>query len=108
MEFKAISKNVRVSPRKIRTVVDVIKKLKLSTALEKLEFLARSACEPIRKTIQSAVANSQLKIEELKIKNILVDEGIKMRRRDTSHRQSRDSGIIHKRSSHITVILTNG
>ncbi len=107
MEYIAISKNVRVSPRKVRMVAAAVKKLSPVNALERLGMLAKSASQPILKTLQSAIANSKLAVKDLKIKNILVDEGTKMKRRDTSHRASRDSGTIHKRTSHITVILTN-
>lgn len=107
MNYQAISKNVRVSPRKLRTVVKAVKNLSLVKALENLEFLAKAAALPIRKALLSAVANSKLLPQDLTIKNIFVDEGIKMKRRDTSHRASRDSGLIQKRASHITVILTD-
>ncbi len=109
MEFVAKSKNIRVSPRKIRLIVAALKKLPPAKVMEKLTFTARSASLPVLKTLQSAIANAtqtgKVKVEDLKIKNILVDEGIKMKRRDTSHRPGRE-GLIQKRTSHITVILS--
>lgn len=110
MEFTVQSKNVRLSPRKARLVANAIKKMSPTQAINKLTFLARSASLPLLKTIQSAIANAQaggkVKIEDLKIKNILIDEGLKMKRRDTSHRPGRE-GLIQKRTSHITVTLTD-
>lgn len=106
METRAIAKNVRVTPRKMRTVVDAIKGLPLEIATNKLEFLAKASSEPILKAIRSAIANAKDKTN-LKIKNILVDEGIKMKRRDTSHGARFGGGVISKKASHITVILEN-
>lgn len=91
-------------------LVDAVKKLPLAVVLEKLQFVAKSSSEPVRKVIQSAIANAtvsgKVTVENLKIKNILVDEGTKMRRRDKSHRPGRE-GIIQKRTSHVKVILTD-
>ena len=104
MEFTALSKSIRISPRKVRMVVAVVKKLTPAVAIEKLRYLAKSSSLPVLKALQSAIANSKLKIEDLKIKNILVDEGMRMKRRDTSHRPGKE-GLIQKRTSHIKVIL---
>lgn len=112
MQFFATAKSVRISPRKVRIVADAIKKLNLTVASEKLKFLSKSAAEPIYKALRSAVANAtqngKVQERDLKIENILVDEGTRMKRRDTSHRASRDSGTIQKRVSHIKIILTDG
>lgn len=110
MEFKATSKLVRISPRKARMVADAVKEFSPIVAGEKLQFLAKAGAEPIYKTLQSAIANATHggKVAEgaLKIKNILINEGTRMRRQDTSHRPGK-SGIIHKQTSHITVILSD-
>lgn len=108
MEYKATAKLVRVSPRKARIVAAVVKKFSPVKALERLQFMAQAISRPIYKTLWSAVANAtqngKIKKEDLKIKNILIDEGVKMKRQDTSHRPGRQ-GVIQKRTSHITVIL---
>ena len=106
MEYIALSKNDRVSPRKVRLVAEAIKGLTPSDALTRLDFLAKSAASPIAKTIKSALANG--KNADLKIKNILVNEGVKMKRRDTSHGARFGGGVITKKSSHIKVVLTDG
>lgn len=108
MEYTATSKLVRVSPRKARMVANVVKKFKPAEASEKLQFMAQAVSKPIYKTLRSAIANATQtgKVQEaaLKIKNILIDEGARMRRQDTSHRPGKQ-GIIHKQTSHIKVIL---
>jgi large subunit ribosomal protein L22 len=103
MEFTATALNVRVSPRKARLIADAVRGLSATAAITKLEFLAKGAALPVQKTIKSAVANA--KGQELKVKNVLVDEGIKMKRRDTSHGARFGGGAIQKRTSHIKVIL---
>ena len=108
MEFVALSKYVRVSPRKARLVVGAVKNLSVSVALDQLLFLSSSSSLPLVKTLKSAVANSKLEAKDLKIKNILVDEGTRMKRQDKSHRFGRDRGVIQKRTSHFKVILTDG
>lgn len=108
MEFIATSKYVRVSPRKARLVAGAIKNLSVVRALGQLQFLPRASSLPILKTLKSVIANSKLDPKDLKIKNIAIDEGTRMKRQDTSHRVSRDRGVIQKRTSHIKIILTNG
>lgn len=98
---------VRVSPRKARMVAVAVKKFSPDKALEKLQFMGKGAARLIAKTLQSAIANSKKEGKDLKIKNILIDEGIRTKRQDTSHRPGH-SGIIHKQTSHIKIILTDG
>ena len=108
MEYQAISKLVHVSPRKARLVADAVKKFSPAQAMEKLEFMAQAVSLTINKTLKSAVANAtqsgKVKTQDLKIKNIIIDEGVRMKRQDTSHRPGHQ-GLIHKRTSHIKVIL---
>ncbi|MCL4397820.1 50S ribosomal protein L22 [Patescibacteria group bacterium] len=106
MEFTATAKNIRVAPRKARLVASVVKGMPATMAMNKLQFLAKSASTPIAKVIKSAVANAKGK-ENLMVKNILVDEGIKMKRRDTSHGARFGGGVINKKASHIKVVLTD-
>ncbi|MBI4100074.1 50S ribosomal protein L22 [Candidatus Microgenomates bacterium] len=106
MDYIATAKSIRISPRKLRGIVNVVKKLTPAQAVNKLEFLAKSGSSPILKTLNSALANGK-NAAGLSIKNILVDEGVKMKRRDTSHRPGRE-GLIQKRTSYIKVVLTDG
>ncbi|KKU90142.1 MAG: 50S ribosomal protein L22 [Microgenomates group bacterium GW2011_GWA1_48_10] len=110
MEIKAQAKYVRISPRKARLVAAVAKKLPLSQSLERLSYLIKRGSKPVLAVLKSAQANALsrgLKAADLKIKNILIDEGIRMKRRDKSHGARYGGGLIHKRTSHITVILTD-
>jgi large subunit ribosomal protein L22 len=89
----------------------MLKGLKASEALARLEFVTKSAAKPLAQVIKSALANGKNppaggQAPELTIKNILVDEGLKMKRRDTSHGARYGGGVKIKRTSHVTVILT--
>ncbi len=107
MEYIAESKNVKISPRKVRLVVDAIRKLQLADATRKLEIINKRAATPIKKTLESAIANAvnnfKVKKEDLTIREILINEGITYKRFHYGGR-----GRIKpykKRSSHIKVIL---
>jgi len=107
MEIRAVAKSVRISPRKVRLVADAVSKLSVTQAIHVLQTTQKRAATPIRKTLQSAVANAvntkQLEEDTLKIHSIQVTEGAVFKRFRPSTR-----GRIHpykKRSSHITVTL---
>lgn len=108
MEIRAVAKSVRISPRKIRLVSDAVSKLSVTQAMHILTTTQKRAGIPIRKTLQSAVANAvnnkQIEESSLKIHSIQVTEGPVFKRFRPSTR-----GRIHpykKRSSHITVTLS--
>ncbi len=105
MEAIAKSKSVRISPRKVREVAIVAKKLPVPEALVKLSFSTKNGAKEILKTLKSAIANAKMEANKLKIKNILVDEGIKMKRRDKSHGARYGGGVIQKKTCNITVVL---
>lgn len=109
MEYIAKSRNVRISPRKVRLVVDGVKKLNLEKAKAFLKLTSKRAGAEILKTIESAVSNAshnfKAKAEELKIKEIYVEEGTTFKRYHYAAR-----GRVRpykKRSSHIRVVLTD-
>lgn len=109
MEVIALAKNIRMSPRKLRPIAAAIKKLGINDALVKLRFFGNSAGLELSRTLNSALSNAKTnaKLDEknLKIKNILIDEGFKMKRQDKSHGARFGNGLIQKRTSHIKVIL---
>ena len=87
MEAKAIAKYVRMSPRKVRRVADLIRGKNVVEALNVLHFTRKAASEPLEKTLRSAVSNilnldgsSKVDPDELYIKEIRVDEGITLKR----------------------------
>jgi large subunit ribosomal protein L22 len=108
MEYSATAKYIRVNPRKTRLLADAVKELSPQLAMDKLQYLAKSAAKPILKTLKSAVANAHQPVENLKIKNIIVGGGARFKRRDTSHGARYDPGVIQKCTSHIKVILEDG
>ncbi|QGN35053.1 50S ribosomal protein L22 [Microlunatus sp. Gsoil 973] len=103
----AIARGVRMSPTKVRRVVDVIRGLDVADALDTLKFAPQAAAEPVSKVIASAAANAQqtenLRVEELYVAKAFVDEGMTMRR--IRPRAKGSASRILKRSSHITVVV---
>ena len=104
MEVRAIAKYVRVSPQKCRLVADQVRRLPVGQALELLQFSHKKAAVPIRKTLESAIANAEhnqgLDIDELRVDTITIDEGPVMKRW-RPRAKGRATPII-KRTSHIT------
>lgn len=112
MEARAIAKYVRMSPRKVRLVVDQIRGKGVNDAYAILQFSKKGAAEPVSKTLRSAVANAQYKaqdegdvldVDELIVSAIYVDEGPTLRRFRAAA-QGR-AAPIRKRTSHITVVV---
>lgn len=107
MEIIATQKYFLMSPKKLRPVVNVIKKLKVSEAIDKLPFIQKRAAEPLVKLIKSAIANAKNKgvsEDDLVFKEIQVGEGPRLKRGMPVSR-----GMWHpitKRMSHIRVVLT--
>ena len=61
MEAKAIARHVRVTPRKARRMVDLIRGKKATEAVTILKFAPQAAALPVRKTLESAIANARVK-----------------------------------------------
>lgn len=106
MEIIATQKYLLASPRKIRPVVEVIKKMKPGEALEKLPFVGKKAAESLGKVIKSALASAKQKgisEEELVFKEIQIGEGPRLKR-GTAVSRGRWHPI-KRRMSHIRVVL---
>jgi large subunit ribosomal protein L22 len=106
--MKAILKNYRQSPRKVRLVADVIRGKKVNDALNALRFVEKRAAEPVAKVIRSAVANAVQAGNDpasLRVSHVSVDKGVTQKRFMPRARGS--ASRINKRSSHITVTLSN-
>lgn len=107
MEVKAVAKYVRVSPRKARLVVDLIRGKRIDQALAQLMFVNKKPKDAIVKVIRSAVANAEhnfkLPVDGLYIKTVLVDGAFMLKR--SMPRAFGRAYPIRKRSSHITVIV---
>jgi len=107
MEITAKLKYLRIAPRKVRMVTDMISGKQVEEAQSQLLFARKKAAKPIRGLLKAAVASAendfQLNKSNLFISNIFVDEGPKLKR---SRPASRGHALpILKRSSHITLVL---
>lgn len=107
MEVKASSRYVRISPRKVRIVIDLIRGKSVNEALSLLKFVPKRASVPIAKVIKSAAANAEhnynLNKDALIISQAYVDEGPTLKRYHP--RQRGQAFPILKRTSHITVLV---
>lgn len=107
METKAIAKYIRVSPRKIRLLMQELKGKKVEEALNILTFAPQRGAPILRKLVNSAIANASqdpdTDVDSLFIKHIFADEGPTLKR--FRPRAMGRATRIRKRSSHLTVIL---
>jgi len=113
LEAKAVEKYLSMSPRKVKYIIDMVKDKKVEEAMDILTFTPRQAAGAVRKAIQSASANAMENFKEYKvhredlfIKEIFVTEGPSLKRFKPRARGKADR--ILKRSSHITVFVTDG
>jgi large subunit ribosomal protein L22 len=112
MEAKAQARFVRVTPQKARRVVDLIRGRQAEEAVAVLEFAPQAAAEPVRKVVQSAIANARVKADKasepfderlLVVQVAYVDEGPTLKR--FRPRAQGRAYRIRKRTSHITVVV---
>jgi len=106
--MKASATHIRISPRKVRMVVDTVRGKSVSQALSILGFTRKKAALPVQKLLKSAVANAVENdgindVETLVIDRIMVDEGPTLKR--YMPRARGRATPIRKRTSHIRVIL---
>lgn len=107
MEWNATIKNLRISPRKTRLVVDAVRGKSVREAVLILDTIHKKSSLPIKKLIQSAVANAKKQDSvlesQLKINSIYVDAGMTLKR--FRPRAFGRAYTIRKRSSHVTLTL---
>jgi len=107
MEARAITKFIRLSPRKVRLVVDQIRGKGVEEALNILKFTPKRSALIVSKTLRTAVANAEntqsVDVDQLYIKQANVDEA-GMWKRFTPRAQGRATRI-RKRLSHVTIVL---
>lgn len=107
MPVKAKLSYLRIAPRKVRIIADLIRGKSVAEAQNILRFVVKRASLPLFKLIASAVANAKnnFKMEEdnLYVSKILVDEGPKLKRWLSRSRGRADE--LQKKTSHVTVIL---
>lgn len=105
MEVQAISRNIRISPRKVRIVANLVRGKKAGEAISILRNPHKAASIVVEKTLRSAMANAEnnndMNIDKLYISTIFVDAGPIMKR---VHPRSRGQAFgIMKRTSTLTV-----
>ena len=109
MEARAVAKYVRVSPQKVRLVMDQIRGKRVEVALNMLKFAPQKGAGLLLKLINSAVANAQQNsdadVDKLYINKIFADEGPMLKR--IIPRASGRATRILKRTSHLTVVLND-
>lgn len=108
MQAKAILRTVRIAPRKVRLVVDLIRGKQIGEAVAILNHTPRSASPVVEKVLKSAVANAEhnydLDVNNLFISEVFVDEGPTLKR--FRPRAMGRASAINKRTSHITIVVT--
>ena len=105
-EVKASLKNLKIAPRKVRLVADLVKGMHVTEALAQLETMTQRSVGPISKLIRSAIANAkeqELDTEKLVIQSIRVDKGIKLKR--AIPRARGRATVIEKKMSHVMLEL---
>ena len=107
---RAIAKYVRISSRKVKVVIDLIRGKSVAEAKAILAFTPKAAREPVLKVLNSAVANAEnnldMSADQLFVAEVFANQGPTLKR-FRPRAQGRASRI-RKRTSHITVILAEG
>ena len=106
MEARAELRQVRISPRKVGIVLDLIRNKPCEEAMAILKYTPKSACEPLMKLLKSAMANAEMKnmdVSRLYVAACSVDQGPTLKRI-----RARDKGRayrINKKTSHINITV---
>ena len=107
MLVKAHLRHLRIAPRKVRLVIDLVRGMSVEKALDQLSVLPKRSSLPVSKLIQSAVANAKhnfsLDEKSLVVKSIIANEGPKLKR--WMPKAFGRANPILKRTTHITVVL---
>lgn len=108
MEAKANAKFVRISPRKARLVIDLIRGKEIGEAVGILRNTPKKASRLIEKVLKSAVANAEnnldLMADDLYVKEAFINEGPTMKR--WRARAQGQASPIRKRTSHIAIVVS--
>ncbi len=107
MEAKAIARHIRIAPRKIRIVIDLIRGKNVGEAFAILKHTPKVGAEVVEKVLKSAVANAEhnydLNTDALFVSQAFVDQGPTLKR---IHPRSRGQAFkILKRTSHVTLVV---
>lgn len=109
MEAKAVTRYVRISPLKVRLVMDVVRGMPVDRALATLRYMPQKAAREVARTLKSAIANAEHNFEmdrgELYIKTIYADQGPVLKR--FMPRARGMANRIRKPTTHITVVVAD-
>jgi large subunit ribosomal protein L22 len=107
MEARAVSRHLRIAPRKARGVVDLIRGKNVGQALMILDFLPRKGARLVAKTLKSVIANAEsqqrIDVDRLYVSRITIDGGATLKR--FMPRAHGRATPIRKRTSHITIVV---
>jgi large subunit ribosomal protein L22 len=106
--IRHINKNIKMSPRKLRLLANLMKKISPKDALVKLPFINSKSARILKKEIKNAVSNAlslHYNIDDLTFNEIRIDEGLKYKRMDKSHGSHFARGLIQKRHSRLIITL---
>lgn len=107
MASRAVLRSARISPQKMRLVVDLVRGQAVGRALDVLQFQNKKGAGLLRKLLESAIANAEhnegADVDELRVSVVHVDEGPVMKR--MSPRARGRGNRITKRTSHVTVVV---
>lgn len=108
MQAKAVARTVRIAPRKVRLVVDLIRGKQVGEAVAILKHTPKTASPVVEKLLNSAMANAEhnyeMDVNSLVVSQAFVDEGPTLKR--FRPRAMGRASAINKRTSHITIVLT--
>jgi large subunit ribosomal protein L22 len=107
MEVKAVARNLRISPRKVRLILDELKGKTIDEAIATLQFMPSPHAREIARVVHSAASNAEnnhaLSSRDLYVKHAYADEGLKLKRY-----KARSRGRVAprlRRFSHVTIVV---
>ena len=107
METRAVAKYIRITPRKVRIVLDLIRGKNVAEAFAILKFTPKAGADVVEKVLRSAVANAEnnfdMDADKLFVKTAYADQGPTLKR---IHPRSRGQAFkILKRTTHVTIVV---
>ncbi|HCF59993.1 MAG TPA: 50S ribosomal protein L22 [Myxococcales bacterium] len=111
MQSSARLRHLRIAPRKVRLIADLIRGQPVGKALAVLRYTPKAAAQPVEKLLRSAIANAedlskgQVDVDRLFVKTIYVDQGPALRR--FLARAMGRATRVNKKTSHVTVVLSD-
>lgn len=107
MEAKAVAKTIRIAPRKVRLVIDLIRGKQVGEAFAILKHTDKGSTPVVEKVLKSAIANAEhnynMNVNGLVVKEAYVNAGSTLKR--FRPRAKGRAGLINKRTSHITIVV---